>query len=188
MFTPVMFIQFGGAVVLILLGAWVIIQGVNLITEFYPRTLELTPQVMRRGAAAQPVPPRATFLASLDELISAEIRAINLAPQTRLQSEAAADEEHPAALSGAGDPPEDADILPVEPAPPAGEQPAAPPADSSAQHGKPPAPTDRIEAIARIVEALPSILNANFGPAAVLCLVGLALCAGGFVLILNLGA
>ncbi|NMC52666.1 MAG: hypothetical protein GYA48_03420 [Chloroflexi bacterium] len=159
MFTPVMFIQFGGAVVLILLGAWVIIQGVNLITEFYPRTLELTPQVLRRGAAAQPAPPRATFLASLDELISAEIRAINLAPQTRLQSEAATDEEHPAALSGAGDPPEDADILPVEPAPPAGEQPAAPPSDSSAQHGKPPPPPTALRPLRALSRPCPPFLT-----------------------------
>jgi len=184
MFTPVMLIQLGGAVFLLALGAWVIVQGVTLISEFYPRTL-VFPAQTRRKAAAQQAQPAYNLLTSLDQLISSEISALNLgAPAGAYFAENEAGAEK---LSGAGDPPADADILPVNGSLPVDEEPAAPPAESAPQSGKPPATTNRVEAIARMIEAVPSILNANFGPAAMLCFIGLVLCAGGFYLILNLG-
>jgi hypothetical protein len=178
-----MIAQLVGAAFLIGFGAWVIVQGVRLITQFYPRTLELKPSPERDVTIQTKNQPQLNLMSSLDKLISSEINALTVSIPAKPSARSLDDGGRLAKLSGAGDPPRE-----DEEDPGGGEEPEEPTGGENEEEQEAGGSTDRVSAIARIIEAIPSILNANFGPAAMLCLIGLTLCAGGFYLILNLAA
>lgn len=179
----IVFTQIVAGFALIIFGAWVTWQGIRIITQYYPLSIKPGKQTDAAFTNGERPP---NLVASMIALANAEISA--LADPVRKTSFVDLDNPNSAGESdgtpgGAGNPqPETGDQ--------AGGDAEADTADAQAAaeaaKGKGTEKGSVLEGIAKVIEALPKLLNANFGPATVVCLVGLLIIAGGFYLLLQL--
>lgn len=145
-------------------GCWVTVKGIHIITRYYPLTLRPgEPLLEAFSERGQPT----SLAAAMLSLVNAEIASIS-------------SRKRPAATFEP-----DTDDTPSD---------AVPPADDGSLATEQDAPISAqasdarsiLDGAAGIIEALPKLLNANFGPAAIVCLIGLLIIAGGFYMLLQL--
>ena len=184
--TAIPIIQIIAGFALILFGAWVTWRGIRIITQYYPLTI-------KTGSAADAFTEGGAptnLVGAMMSLVNAEIASLGGSKRGASFVDldtGSGQEEGDGTPGGAGDPPPDGDAgpdtgQPVEPAEPI--EPVIPVEPSAGGEDK----GTVLEGAAKIIEALPKLLNANFGPATVVCLVGLVIIAGGFYMLLQLTA
>ncbi len=177
----IVFTQIVAGFALIIFGSWVTWQGIRIITQYYP--LSIKPG-RHTGAELTDDDKPTNLVASMIALANAEIAA--LADPVRKTSFVDLDNpnsegESDGTPGGAGNPqPETGDQSGGDTDTDEGTQAEAEAAKKGGEKGS------VLEGIAKVIEALPKLLNANFGPATVVCLVGLVIIAGGFYLLLKL--
>lgn len=171
---------------LIVFGGWVTWKGIRIITQYYPLTL-------KPGA---PLPEAFTAQGQPTSLVSAMLALVNaeiasLAQPRRSSAFVDVQPGGDAAPSGDGTPGGAGDATNGETPPEEeggetnGQEPTQPEAAGAAETQNASA---ILEGAARVIEALPKLLNANFGPATVVSIVGFLIIAGGFYLLLQLSA
>ena len=169
---------------LLIFGGWVTVKGIRIITQHYPLTLK--PGEPLPAAFSEPNQPT-NLVAAMMSLVNAEIASL----PARKSSTAPVDRGYgDGTPGGAGSPLADEEPLDGDNTVPTGEEPVLP-APILPEPVEPAAVKDRdasaiLEGAASIIEALPKLLNANFGPATVVCGVGMLIIAGGFYLLLQL--
>jgi len=180
--TVIFIVQIIAGFALILFGAWVTWRGIRIITQYYPLTLKSgAPPEAFTDSSIQP-----NFVDAMMALVNAEIASLGQPGRGAAFVDLDASEDAGAGdgtPGGAGNPPHDGGAIPetgqpIEPAEP------VEPSVGSGNKGT------VLEGVSKVIAALPKLLNANFGPATVVCLVGLLIIAGGFYMLLqfNLGA
>jgi len=163
---------------LILFGAWVTWRGIRIITQYYPQTIQPD-----EGHVAFSDSSKSTNLVgAMLALVNAEIASLGKPSGRESAFIDLGNGGH--GSPGSEDKPQEGDEPSSEADP---EKPDEPKPDTEQK----PAPGAEEKAsvlagAAKIIEALPKLLNANFGPATVVCLVGLLIIAGGFYMLLQL--